>query len=248
MDLTGRTVLVTGASSGIGREASVFLSQLGARLVLVGRNAEALEETKARLEGEGHVASPYDLNDTAGIPAWIKGVAAETGPLSGLVHSAGLHLTRPVRTYVPSDIQDIFRVNVEAGAMLVKGFRQKGVKAEASSVVLIASVVGLVGQPGVGLYSASKGALIALAKSMALELAGEKIRVNCIAPAVVETEMTGALREKLTEDQYEKILQVHPLGLGTPRDVANSVGFLLSDAARWITGSTLVVDGGYTAH
>jgi len=248
LDLTGRNILVTGASSGIGRETAILLSELGARVILVARNEERLEQTRSALTGEGHLVRSLDLSRTDDIPAWMKALAAEVGPLSGAVHSAGLHLARPVRTYTSTDIQNIFRVNVEASALLAKGLRQKGVRAERSSLVLLASVVALVGQPGLGLYGATKGAVSALTKSMALELASEGIRVNCVAPGVVVTEMTEELQSKMSAEQFAKIEEMHPLGLGTPRDAANSIAFLLSDAARWITGTTLVVDGGYTAH
>jgi NAD(P)-dependent dehydrogenase (short-subunit alcohol dehydrogenase family) len=100
----------------------------------------------------------------------------------------------------------------------------------------------------VSTYSATKGALVALTKSVALELAPERVRVNSVAPGVVETEMSGALREKLTPEQFERIETMHPLGIGAADDAAMAIAFLLSDAAKWITGTTLVVDGGYTAH
>ena len=106
----------------------------------------------------------------------------------------------------------------------------------------------MTGQAGVSAYSASKGALISLTKSLALELAGENIRVNCVAPGVVNTEMSDKLFSFMTEQQIEGIKKMHPLGFGTPRDVANAISFLLADTSRWITGSVLVVDGGYTAH
>ncbi|MGV3616334.1 MAG: SDR family NAD(P)-dependent oxidoreductase [Fimbriimonas sp.] len=248
MNLTGRTIVVTGASSGIGRETCLVLSRLGARLILVGRNEANLEETRSQLEGGEHLVRPFDLTQTETLPAWLKGIAAETGPLHGAVHSAGLHQARPVRSYSPDDIRAIFQINVEAAAMLTKAYRQKGVRAESGSVVYVASVVGLVGQAGVSTYSATKGALVALTKSVALELASERVRVNCVAPGVVETEMSGALRDKMTPEQFERIETMHPLGIGAANDAAMAIAFLLSDAAKWITGTALVVDGGYTAH
>jgi 3-oxoacyl-[acyl-carrier protein] reductase len=248
MDLTGRRILVTGASSGIGRETSILLSRLGANLVLVARRADALAETERLLEGNGHRSVPYDLTATDGIPAWMKTLAAGGGCLNGLVHSAGIHLTRPLRVLTQAHLDEVMRVNVGAAVALAKGFRQKGVVGEkGGSMVLLSSVMGLVGQPGVSIYAASKGALIALCRSLALELAREQIRLNCVSPGQVHTEMAQRQRETLTPEQSAAIEAMHPLGIGRALDVAYAIAFLLADTGRWITGSTLVVDGGYTA-
>ncbi len=248
LQLSDRTILVTGASSGIGRETAVLLSQLGARLVLVARDRDRLEQTLSMLDGSSHEILVCDLLDVDKIPEWMKNVSSSCGPLSGLVHSAGVQITKPLRTLSNSNIQDVMTINVTASFGLIKGFRQKGVCTNPGSVVLLSSVMGLVGQPGISAYSASKGALVSLVKSLALELARENIRVNCVAPAHVHTEMADKLQSTLSDEQVESIVRMHPLGIGTPRDVANSIAFLLADTGRWITGTTLVVDGGYTAH
>lgn len=248
MELGGRTLLVTGASSGIGRATSVLLSQLGARVLLVGRNEERLAGTAALLVGEGHRVVPFDLNDVDGIPQWLKKVSEDTGPLRGLVHCAGVHLTRPLRFLSNADVDGVMRINLNAAIGLARAFRQKSVCQSPCSIVLISSVMGLVGQPGVAAYAASKGAIVAVTRSLALELARDGVRVNCVAAAQVESEMTAAMRESMSADQIAAINAMHPLGIGTPLDVAHAVAFLLADTARWITGTTLVVDGGYTAH
>lgn len=248
MTLEERTILVTGASSGIGRETAILLSQLGARLILVGRNLEELEKTLSSLEGTAHQVHAFDLSAVDDIPRWMKEVVCKCGPFHGLVHCAGVQITKPLRILTSSNIDEVMKINVNASFGLIKGFRQKGVCANSGSVVLISSVMGLVGQPGISAYSASKGALVTLAKSLALELAKENIRVNCVAPAHVHTEMAEKLHETLTSEQVENIQKMHPLGIGNPRDVANAIAFLLADTGRWITGTTLVVDGGYTAH
>jgi NAD(P)-dependent dehydrogenase (short-subunit alcohol dehydrogenase family) len=248
MDMTGRTVLVTGASSGIGRATAGLLSRLGARLVLVGRNAERLAETYGRLEGCGHRIEQMDLTGVDSIPKWLKTVANEIGPLDGLVHSAGVQKTRPLSVLDYATLESLMRINLGAAVALTRGFRQKGVCAQASSVVFISSVMGSVGAAGVAAYAASKGAVDAVTRALAVELAREGIRVNGVAPGHVRTEMSEGFSKLLTSEQRDSIEAMHLLGLGTPEDVACAVAFLLADTARWITGTVLVVDGGYTAH
>jgi NAD(P)-dependent dehydrogenase (short-subunit alcohol dehydrogenase family) len=247
MDLTGSTVLVTGASSGIGRETAILLSLLGARVVLTGRNQGRLDETAASLSGQGHRVEPFDLTCGEDISNWLRALTAQTGPLSGLVHSAGLQITAPLRIMRPQVIEGLLRTNLLSAILLARGFCQKGCHAADSSIVFLSSTSAFASQPAISVYSATKAALMGLAKSLALEWATLRIRVNCIAPAVVRTEMTERFQEGLSPERFQEIERSHPLGLGHPRDVANAVAFLLADTGRWITGTTLVVDGGYSA-
>jgi len=240
-------MLITGASSGIGRAVAVEASRLGAHVAIVGRRDDALSATLTAMDGTGHLAVNFDLSRADEIPEMMRTVSDELGGLDVLVHSAGMHNSLPLRSVKAKDATSVFGQNVTPAIMLAKGFRQRQIPKQTPSIVFLSSAVGIVGQPGVSLYSASKGAIISLTKSLALELAREGIRVNCVCPGVVNTEMTAAMRSRIGLENFRLVEKAHPLGLGEPQDVSNAILFLASDASRWMTGSSLVVDGGYTA-
>jgi NAD(P)-dependent dehydrogenase (short-subunit alcohol dehydrogenase family) len=247
LDLTGRVMVVTGASAGIGLATAILLSQLGARLVLAARNGERLAAALAQLEGAGHRVEQFDLAVPDEVPAWLKRVSAATGAISGVVHCAGAQVIRPLRVLTGGEIDGLLKLNVNAALMLAKGFRQKGVHAATGSLVLVSSVMGLVGAPGRAAYCASKSALHSMTKALALELAPEGLRVNCVAPGFVRTHMLEQAEATLGAEQLRRVEEMHPLGFGEARDVGSAIAFLLSDMSRWMTGATLVIDGGYTA-
>jgi len=249
LDLSGGRVLVTGAASGIGRAVAVLLGELAARVACVDRDREGLEATLSALEGDGHALHECDLRDVAAISSWVTKLAQESGPFSGLVHAAGLSSIAPLRMLTPDAYRDVLAVNVEAALALARAFQQRKVCTEqGGSVVFISSVMGLVGSPGAVAYSLTKAALVGMTRSMALELAPRRIRVNCVAPGFVRTPMYDRVSGMRDAEQTARVEAEHPLGIGEPLDVAHATAFLLAPTARWITGAVLTVDGGYTAH
>lgn len=245
-DLGGRVVLVTGASAGIGRATAEFLARQGATIIANGRDAARLDATVAALDGTGHRAAPFDLAQIDAIPAWLKGLAADA-PFAGIAHCAGVQVARAVRQFDLAHFDQIMHANLASALALARGLRQQGVRVDGAAMVLVSSVGAFIGQPSNIVYGASKAGLISAARGLAMELLRDGIRVNAVAPALVETEMAERTRRTMTEAQYAAILDRHPMGLGKPDDVANAIAFLLSDAARWINGITLPVDGGHLA-
>lgn len=245
LDFSGCAYLVTGASSGIGRETCLYLARLGARVGLIGRDKARLDETLASMDGHGHLTYSIDLAIVDDIPEHIRKIAADLGPISGLVHCAALNDAQPLRSWKSELHEKLMQINVTAGLALAKGFRHSKVRAPNASIVLMSSISGIIGTPSIVDYSASKGAIIGITRTLAVELARDDIRVNAIAAGLVNSGM-GVRLNNFTEEQLAEIEKSYPLGIGEGIDIANSIIFLLSPMSRWITGSVLMVDGGHS--
>jgi NAD(P)-dependent dehydrogenase (short-subunit alcohol dehydrogenase family) len=247
MDLTGHKIMITGASSGIGRETAVMLSRLGATLVLCGRNEERLKAVADRLEPAEHALEFYDFHDLDGIGEWLKGVVQRNGPLDGLVHSAGIPAMIPLRTLRIDQIRETLDVNLASAIVLAKAFRIRTNHKPKSSLVLLSSSAGLTGEVATSAYAASKGGIVGLTRALAMELVKEGIRVNCVAPGFVKSELFDLYSERVTPEHLAEAEASFPLGFGEPLDIAYAIAYLLAETGRWITGTILPVDGGYLA-
>ncbi|MBU1563993.1 MAG: SDR family oxidoreductase [Proteobacteria bacterium] len=247
--LSGKNILVTGASSGIGRQIAIACSAMNARVILLGRNQERLDETLASLQDPAlHLRYSADLLEYDKVESIIKDATGKTGKIHGVVNCAGISTTLPLRVINMNKMADLFHTNVFSAINLTKIVCKPAYIADdGASIIFISSVMSVVGEAGKTLYGMTKGALVAASKSLAIELAPRKIRVNCISPGVVVTPMSKSSFYSQNENTLNQIRSLHPLGLGRVEDIANPCVFLLSDEAGWITGTNLFVDGGYTA-
>jgi len=222
---------------------------MGARVVILGRNKDRLSETRQLMDDpERHTIQAVDLLEYGDVSLIVREIVIQEGRIDGLINCAGISTTLPVNAVTTEKMEYFLRTNVIGGINLTKQVVSSAcISASGGSVVFISSVMGVVGESGKMLYSMSKGALISAVKSLSVELAQKKIRVNSVSPGVVDTPMSKSAVYSKDEESLNRVRAYHPLGLGRPEDVANACVFLLSDAARWITGTNLVVDGGYLA-
>ncbi|MBR4254948.1 MAG: SDR family oxidoreductase [Lentisphaeria bacterium] len=247
MILAGQKVLITGASRGIGEACARRCASEGAKVVLVARNRERLDEVRDSLPGDGHIAISADLrNPDECVPAILKKACEDGLKLTGLVHAAGIAPVVPVKMIATAELLDIFTVNYFSFMLLVRHFIRK-TASDGGSIVAISSVAACSGWQGLSAYAGTKGALNASIRSLAVELADKGFRVNSIMPSNIDTDMLKEMTSVLNEDEIEQLKKKQPLGFGAPEDVANAVAFLLSPASKFITGTLLPVDGGYTA-
>ncbi len=246
--LEGKKIVISGAASGIGRQCAINCSKMGAKLILLDLNAEGLAETLAMVErSEEHFSVSVNLTDYGRVSEIIKEAVAKLGRINGLLNCAGISTTQPLNLAKPEVLDKFFHVNVYTAYFLTQTVCKIGnFCKEGGSIVFFSSAVGQFGETAKSIYGMTKGALFSCAKSLACELARKNIRVNSISPGVIVTPINMNLPHIADPEQRKQTEALHLLGLGNPEDIANACIYLLSDAARWVTGSNLVVDGGYT--
>lgn len=240
--LGGKTILVTGASSGIGRAIAIECSKMGANVIITARNEERLNETFHLMSGDNHAIHIADLS----LEIEISNLVSALPQLDGLVHCAGLTIPKPFKFYSKQNIDIVMGVNFEAPVFVTQALlKQKKIKKQ-SSIVFISSISGVwISSVGSSFYSASKGAINGLVKGLAVEYASKGIRVNSVNPGMIDTNIYSA--GTITEEQLIVDTKKYPLKrYGKPQEVAYAVIYLLSDASAWVTGSNFLIDGGYT--
>lgn len=245
--LVGKTVVITGASSGIGRQCAIDCSKMGAKVVLIARNEQRLEETISQMDGSDHIAYSQDLTDFPSLKSRVQQIIEENGPIDGLVNCAGISTTLPLKLMDEEKVEDFFRVNVFSAIELTRHFcRRAHLRKEGSSIVFISSIMGVVGETGKSLYAMTKGAVVSAIRSLACEFADRKIRFNAVSPGAILTPINENLPHMKNPELRADLESKHLLGFGKASDISSVCIFLLSDASRWITGQNLIVDGGYT--
>jgi len=238
-NLQGKTILITGASSGIGKATAIACAAMGATLVITGRDKTRLQETYELLAGNGHLQLIADLASSSS----LEQLAAEMPPLHGLVYAAGISMRAPLKFIKEEELNILHHINFSAPVMLTRHLHKNKKLLPDSSLVYISSVAANYASLGHIMYMSSKAALNAFVKGLALELAPRGIRANAILPGMITTSLSPVI----SEEQKQLDLANYPLGrYGRPDEVANAAIYLLSDAAAWITGSMHTIDGGLT--
>lgn len=242
--LEGKTILVTGASSGIGRGIAVECSKMGATVVITGRNTNRLNETYLSLEGSKHIQIIADLSKNADIDFLVE----QCPQLDGCVNNAGIPKLMTVKFMQREDLNEIIGINTIAPILLTSALVKNKKLNKCASIVFISSISGVcISTLGESSYSASKGAIHGFVKGAAIDLASQRIRVNSINPGLIQTNILELAREMFSEDQINEKLKQYPLKrIGQPEDVAYGVIYLLSDASSWVTGASIIIDGGFT--
>ena len=239
--LEGKTILVTGASSGIGMTTAIECSKLGAKCVITGRNVDRLQQTMDLLEGSGHIQIIADLSTQEGIDM----IAEQSPSIDGLVNNAGTGRRKPIAFYKQEDLEFVFQTNTFAPMLLTKALLKKKKIAKNGSVVFTSSVAAFSSDIGNGIYGASKSALMTYMHYCARELAEKGIRANAVHPGMVETKLIHG--GSITEEQLQEDMKRYPLKrYGRPEEIAWAIIYLLSDATMWMTGTSIIIDGGIT--
>lgn len=247
LGLRGRRFLVTGSTGTIGKSVVSSLAKEGAVCVVHGRSSKAVKKVLDGMHGEGHDGISADLTSQEAVDEVVDFSANRLGGIDGVVHCAGKHLLSSVKTVELDELSNLFEINISSGIMIARSFRRRGISMHGGSLVFLGSVTGLVGDVGNSAYAASKGAVISMTRSLALELARDGIRVNSISAGALKSGMLIRSRDKNSGPSRLLEETDYPLGLGNGQDVANCALFLLSERSSWITGANIAVDGGFTA-
>lgn len=248
-DLTGKHIVISGASSGIGRQCAISCAKMGATVSILGRNEERLRQTLIDMpEHRKHKMYRVELTDEIMVNQTVNNIVENSGEINGLLNCAGISTTILMKSVNKKKLDEFFENNVYSAFFLTKEVcKPKHFSKKGGSIVFFSSVMGSYGEIGKSLYGMTKGALQAGVKSLACELARKNIRVNAVSPGVVITPINENLPHIADPEKRQQLENMHLLGLGKTEDVANACIFLLSDASRWITGINLFVDGGYSA-
>lgn len=241
--LANKTIIVTGASSGIGAQTAISASELGATVILSARNKSKLEETFSKLKGENHQIIVADLTKLEEVQELVEKVKN----IDGVVHSSGIVRPFPVKFIDEKHIKEMFEINYNAPVLLMsKLFKAKKIN-KSASIVFMSSISSYFSHKGGALYSSSKAAINSYSKTIAIEFSQQKIRSNVVSAAMVKTAIFNEAEGVISKEMMDAHGKDYPLGFGEPEDVANAIIFLLSDASKWITGTEIVMDGGLTA-
>ena len=246
--LEGKVIVISGAASGIARQCAISCSKMGARLILLDLNEEGLKETMEMVERpEEHFWASVNLLDYEKVSEIIKEAVAKVGRINGLLNCAGISTTNLFKLTKPEELDKFFHVNVHTGYFLTQECTKMGILSkEGGSVVFFSSVAGSFGEVGKSTYGMTKAALLNLAKHLACEFSRKKVRVNAISPGAICTPINMNLPHMKDPEKRAALEAHHLLGLGETTDIANACVYLLSDASRWVTGTNLFVDGGYS--
>ena len=238
--LEGKTILVTGASSGIGQGVAVECSKMNARVIITGRNEERLKQTFDMLEGDGHMQIALDISNIEGVRQLVDSIPV----IDGLLNNAGISSAKPISFITENELARLMNINLNAPIHLTNLLIKKKKIRKGGSIVFTSSIGRYMVAPGNSMYAASKGALSAFMKGAALELATKQIRCNAILPGMIETPIMKG-KESISDEQWEANKQLYPMKrFGTPQEVAWLAVYLFSDASQFMTGSELVIDGG----
>lgn len=248
-DLTGKHIVISGASSGIGRECAITCAAMGATVSILGRNEERLHQTLINMaEPERHKMYLVELTNEELVSQTINSIVADSGAIQGLLNCAGISTTILMKSVTKKKLDEFFENNVYSAFFLTKEVcKPNHFAKEGGSIVFFSSVVGSFGEIGKSLYGMTKGALQSGVKSLACELARRNIRVNAVSPGVIITPINENLPHITDPEKRQQLENMHLLGLGKTEDVAYACIYLLSDASKWVTGINLFIDGGYTA-